>query len=329
MIDQKAGEKKVNVSESSGEIQDLKKRLQDQQGKIDSIWNLISDKKKVEQIVEENIALKKQVAEKDGLIKVIKDKLTEKVSLLNDVDGRNSRMQQELESYKKQIFEFSNKIGAIESRVYATDEQNQKLLYELMRHKERLKEVELELSEKDRLVELQNGQFGKKLDSVRKESEEARLMLMKSHSKKLAVLHAAVDSLKTRLEKQNRAIDEKLRKESALISDFNSKISELLSANELSADISGIDTQLKGLAEDAEPKVSEKKEMMPRFSFDVQDDADSGIRGPSRVDEIVPMIELATDHGDGKDTIRHSLKSSGYSDMDIDDAFSRLNIIEK
>ncbi|MBW2965259.1 hypothetical protein KY363_07415, partial [Candidatus Woesearchaeota archaeon] len=160
MADAKAGEKMVNNQDSS-EIFELKRKLQDQQGKIDSIWNLISDKKRVEQIVEENTALKKELAEKDGLMRVVKDKLTEKASMLKEVGERNSQTQQELESYKKQIFEFSNKIGAIEKRVYATDEQNQKLLYELMKHKERLKEAELELAEKDRLVELQNAQFSK------------------------------------------------------------------------------------------------------------------------------------------------------------------------
>ncbi|MBW2965268.1 hypothetical protein KY363_07460, partial [Candidatus Woesearchaeota archaeon] len=262
-------------------------------------------------------------------MRVVKDKLTEKASMLKEVGERNSQTQQELESYKKQIFEFSNKIGAIEKRVYATDEQNQKLLYELMKHKERLKEAELELAEKDRLVELQNAQFSKKLEAIRKDAEDAKLVLMKNHSKKLAVLHAAVDSLKTRLERQSSALDVKLRKESALISEFNSKMGELLSAQDLSADVSGIETQLKGLAD--EPALAEEKSAkgsVPSFSFEAPDD-DSAVQGPSKVDEIIPMIELAMDHGDGGDTIRHSLKSSGYSDMDIDDAFSRLNIVEK
>jgi tRNA A37 methylthiotransferase MiaB len=56
---------------------------------------------------------------------------------------------------------------------------------------------------------------------------------------------------------------------------------------------------------------------------------DSGVTFPSKLDEIMPVIEMALDHGEDIDKVRHSLVSSGYSKRDIEDAISKLNIVEK
>ncbi len=338
MEDNKPSEKKVNQS-SSNDITALKKQLADQQGKIDSIWNLVSDKKRVEQIIEENTALKKQATEKNSMLMILKDKLTEKASSLKVLEENNKNMQQDLETYKKQIFEFDNKIGAVEKRVYSTDEHNQKLLYELMRYKERLKEVDTDISEKDKLIEMQSDQFSKKLDSLKHESDDNKLTVMKIHSKKMAVLHATIDSLKAKIHQQNKIAEEKLRKESVLISEFNSKMSDLLSAGN-SVDLSGIEASLESIKSDddetvtghsidLETKSADKKEHQ-EFSMASHAGSDYNkptISGPSRIDEIIPMIELAMDHGDNVDMVKHSLTSSGYSEADINDAFSKLNIV--
>jgi hypothetical protein len=44
------------------------------------------------------------------------------------------------------------------------------------------------------------------------------------------------------------------------------------------------------------------------------------------MDEIIPMVELALDHGDDTSQIRKSLLSSGYSEKDVDEAFYALKI---
>jgi DNA repair exonuclease SbcCD ATPase subunit len=267
----------------------------------------------------ENTRLKSSVAEKDGLLKVTKDRLAEKTNQLKDAEDRIGRLSQEVDSYKKQLFSLNNRIGAIESRIHSTDEQNQKLLYELMRYKELQKHFDAQLSEKGRIIESMKAEQSLALDSVLKDEEEKRVLLMKSHSKKITLLSAALDSLKTKLEQQNRIIDDNTARETAIIAEFSRKMSDLL-ANKpsFSAEIPKFD--------DADAAVS-AQDPLPRFSAPKQPEFDFGRdSGPSKVDEIVPMVELAMDHGDSVERIRHSLESSGYSRKDIEEALSKANI---
>jgi chromosome segregation ATPase len=317
----------------SDDISALKRRLDAQQKKIDSIWQLMGDKKKIEQIVEDNDSLKKQVAEKDGLLKVLKDKLTDKASRLKELEQKNSEMEKDVESYKKKLFEFSNKIGAIENRVHSTDEQNQKILYELMKAKERLKEAEQEIAEKDALIKAKEDEFSDKMAAAEKHFNENKRLIMEKHSKKAAVLHATIDSLKTKLAQQNHMLGVDLAKESAVLKEMVSKIGSLLSERDsLSGKFKEIYATAEGLGKEQKEGADIDEIKVPEFSpgpdtatAAMEVDADAVV---SRVDEIIPMVDLAIDHGDDEDSIRASLKGSGYSDKDIDAAFSALNIVK-
>ena len=249
---------------------------------------------------------------------VEKDRLAEKASILERVEKKKKELEREADESKKEAFKLKNKISVIEKRVFSTNEQNQKLLYELMKMKERLKSAEDDLEEKDKLLEASSAEHTKSLKEFRKDEEEKKAMIIRNHSKKIAVMNATITSLKTKLLQQRRLIEEKARKEGTLINEFNSRMRELLAAN----------PSLSSVPEDiAFPEESTEEETAAEPAFETESIVESS-NSPPRIEEILPMIELARDHGDTTDQIKHSLLSSGYSENDIDEAFSRLNIIE-
>ncbi|MBW2972078.1 hypothetical protein KY359_03505 [Candidatus Woesearchaeota archaeon] len=314
----------IDLSRREDVFNALKQRVDDQSLKIESLSkDLLDNRKNLQALTGANSELRKQLAEKDGMVKVLKDKLTEKTTTLRDVDARNRDLEQQLDNYNKQVFALKNKIGAVENRVFATDEQNQKLLYEMLKVKERLRSAEQEIAKKDRLIAAQDAERAKSLEALRKEAEDRKLLIMKNHAKKVAAMNAAIDLLKAKLGNQQKVIEEKSRKENALMAEFGERMKELMATRFESPD-AGIGDFSEAIPSFDEPAAAEEPEDVPLESPFGPEEDDSG--KPSRMDEILPMIELAVDHGDDASTIKHSLKSSGYSEKDIEEAFSQLHI---
>jgi chromosome segregation ATPase len=309
-----------NTGDKDKEIEEYKKKITEMEDKIKEVKKQVSSKEEQNQeLLDEMESLKQKFESKESDI-------AEKESLVKEVEEKS----REVEEHKKKIFELRNKISAVEKRVFSTDDQNQKILYELMKAKERLKSAEKELAEKDSLLESNKIRHSADLEALRKVEEEKKAMIMKSHAKRIAVMNAAVASLKTKLEQQARLITDKAVKERALMSDFNRRMRELLSAM---PQFSAEELPSEGSFMEQTPSVEEEPaEESPTYSIEEPTEApaepEESEPGPSRIDEIIPMIELATDHGDDTETIKHSLLSSGYSQKDVNDAFSRLNIIQ-
>jgi chromosome segregation ATPase len=314
----------VDIARREDLIDSMQNRVDDQAKKIEMLSkDLMDNKKQLEQYIAQNTELRKQAAEKDGLIKVMKDKLGEKVSLLKDVDGKNRDMEQDIESGKKQLFALNNRIIVMEKRLFAGDEQNQKLLYELLKHKESLKVVDAEAAEKERLLQDIQEEHAKELDELKKAEEEKRIMVVRDHARKMTAMNATISALKSKIDQQNRILEEKMRKEEALIGEFNTRMRDLLSSKSVPIDTSSIPSYSTSIdTESYSAPVEEQRSQEPMFVVE----AETSLRLPSKMDEIIPMVELAMDHGDDLDKIRHSLASSGYSDADISKAFSKLNL---
>ena len=307
----------LDLAKKEDVINLLAQRVDDQTAKLESVSKqLVDSKSQLQRIIDEDSGLKKQLAEKEALLKVTKDRLSEKTTLLKELDEKNRRMEQELDSSKRQLFAFNNKMGAIEGRVFSTGEQNQKLLAELMRMKERSSSVESALAEKDRLLEANSHEFSQRLELLRKEEDEKRLMLMQNHSKKVAAMNAAISLLKAKLEQQSKVVEQRSAKEQAMISEFNARMRELLLTKP--EDLSQLDLNFQ----------SPEPEPEPAYNIEEPKIEDSGVVFPSKLDEIMPVIEMALDHGDSLDQVRHSLLSSGYSKRDIEEAISKLDIVE-
>lgn len=334
-----------DIARREDTIDALQQRIKDQGRHIESLsQDLLENRRQVQQLGESNRELKKLLTEKETMLQVIKNRLTESATALRQAEQDKSRLHEEIDSKEKDVFRLKNRIGALEKRVHSTDEQNQKILYEMVRMKQRLKESEDEIAEKNRLLDSRETELQRSVESLRKEEEEKRLMIMKNHAKKVAVMNSAIASLKTKLQNYRSVIESKSNKEQALIAEFNRRMRDLISARD---DITAEAERIEGSV-DLEGDGSGTDLEQPMFSVPSPEEAggagwrDDGVQGepsysgafpmpeeeggPSRMDEIIPMIELAQDHGDSKEQIRHSLASSGYSSQDIDQAFSKLDL---
>jgi chromosome segregation ATPase len=323
----------LDLARREDEMAAFRQRIDDQAKKIESLSkDVLDNRKQSESLLAVNNELKKAVAERDGMVKVLKDKLAEKTTLLKGVDEKNRSLEQQADSYRKQVFALDNKVKAIEGRVFATDGQNQKLLYEMMRQNERLKALESRLAEKEALLESKEAEYAGALEAFRKEEYEKKAMIMQSHAKRMAVLNATIDALKSKLMQQQKVVEEKSVREREIISDFSTKMREILSAR--------AEVRLDDLPHFSEAWESAKAEMesaveQADFNFSADEDNAAAVdefsdppKGPSKMDEIIPMIELAMEHGDDIRKIKHSLLSSGYSQKEVSAALSRLNILE-
>jgi predicted nuclease with TOPRIM domain len=354
----------TDIEKRADLVESLKRLAEERSARIEALSDELAELKKGSQdSVQEKDSLRKQAAEKDSMLKVLKDKLTETAGLLNRSQEKNAHLEGDIESYKKKVFELDNKVKAVEQRVFSTNDQNQKLLYELMKNKEHLKQLEAQHAQKQAIMDAQSTDYDRQLEDIRREEEAKRLIVMKTHSKKISVLKASLDLLRSKLEKQNRLVGEKIEKEAEIISEFNSKMQDLVaSSGDYAVDMGSMDSAIKGLdapepteetsqepasqisaetqpetvqelsQEPVQESEEKKEEEMPEFdvaSVAKQDEPPSPGDSISKMAEILPMIELALDHGDSKDTVVHSLKSSGYSEKDIEEAFSKVNIVEQ
>jgi len=320
--------------------EDMKQRLADQGSKIEELSKDVLDKnKRIQELSASSENLHKDIIARDSMLKVVKDKLTEKTSTLKRVDEKNRQLEQEVDSYRKQVFALENKAASLEKSVFSTNEQNQKLMYELMRMKEQLKGAEVQLAEKDNIIVSQDQDSAGELEKLRREEEEKRVLIMRNHTKKVAILNATINTLKAKLEKQEELIDAKSKKETMLMAEFARGMKDLMASRiDTSIDMSAIERMkeeplpgegMSSLVPDAEQPAEEGNSTEGMMQIAPPDEDKPAFDGPSRHDEIIPMVELALDHGDSIDTIKHSLHSSGYTEKEVEEALSKLNVVQQ
>ncbi len=337
----------IDVARRESLTDALQQKINDQNSKIEVLSrDLMSNKKKLEQFMASDVDFRKKITEKDTIIQVIKEKLNEKTALTRDLDQKNSKLEQDVDVFRKQVFALENKVAAVEKRVHSTNDQNQKLLYELMQYKEKAKSNDSLLDGRDRLIASKDAEHARSIAELRASEENKRIIIMKDHTKKLAIMNATISTLKARLEKQQELIDLKSQKERNLMVEFSRGMKELMSQKvDTNLDLSKIEAikNLPGLDDSVINKMedSSSADMLhippPEEDDDSHSATYSGLSGSGakikstyptepRTEEIIPIIEIAMDHGDDADTIRHSLHSSGYSQKDVQEAFERLNV---
>jgi chromosome segregation ATPase len=276
----------VDLAQKDKMLEDINEKIKAQAEQIEMLSKkLLDTKADFEKVNANNNDLKKAVAEKESLLKVMRDKLNEKTTQLNDSLKKNKEFEESMALKKKEEFAVVNKIGALEKHVVSTDDQNQKLLYELMKQNERIKELEDELSNKRKLFDSKIAEFEKSLDALEKKNEEEKGFLIKRYSKKLAIMDATIAALKSRISEQEAVVGSKLRKEQDLIKEFNARMQDLISTK-------------------------------PGADY----------LNSQKIEEISSMIEMALDNGSEIEDIKNSLLSTGYSENEIEKAFSLLNI---
>lgn len=312
----------VDLAQKDKMIEDINEKIKAQAEQIERISKkLLDTKTEFEKVSETSNALEKSVAEKEGLLKVLRDKLNEKTTQLNDALKKNKEFEESISLKKKEEFAVANRIGALEKHVVSTDDQNQKLLYELMKQNGKIKELEEELSNKKKLFDSKISEFENSFDALEKKNDEEKSFLIKKYSKKLALMDATMAALRSRISEQEAVVGSKLRKEQELIKEFNKRMQDLMSTKPDQNSQSSVLDRVP----DLEPATD--------FSeFDEKESEFENVEGfsnqnaPSRVEEISSMIEMALDNGNAPEDIKSSLLSTGYSKKDIEKAFSLLNV---
>ncbi|NQU78373.1 hypothetical protein HQ545_01250 [Candidatus Woesearchaeota archaeon] len=322
-------------------INGLNNRIGEQSDKIGALSKEIDKNNELaKQLGISNENFQKQIVEKDSMIDVLKDKLGQLTSTIKKVNKDNSDLTIAQDNAKKDVFGLKNKVGALEKRVFSTDEQNQKLLYELVNQNERVKQLQEALSRKDAEFGVANQNYEHSLETIRHNSVDNKSLMIKSYSRKIAKMNSMVSLLNTRLEQQSRLLDKKSSEELKLIREFQDNMEQLMSRKadfEIGPVAANIKAEFKNPTDKKDDDNNEEIVTKQADNSSVSQSIDKssydtpGMTGTSEsasVEEIMPIIELAMDHGDSVDKIRHSLHSSGYSKDTVSEAFSRLNIVQ-
>jgi len=303
---------------NSKETKDLQKELQE---KKEVIATLIDDLKPLEE----------EITTKDQFIKELGGKLEdnavemqkliekneannirlEKLNQLLDVKKKESaKVTEENEELKKEIFRQKNKLATLEAKTFQTDDKNQKLTNELIHARQQLKQAS---TEKNIQIEKLKKELEKTQDEhlQYKQDEEAKKeRLMELHAKKITMLNAQIASMKAQLERTEKEIKARTEKEKALISDFAGRLKDITAPNDTP------DT----------PSFEQEEEYTPSTDFYDRVTADVVGYEESKVEEIMPMVEIAMQQGESKEKIQRSLKNSGYKEKEIIEVFQTLKI---
>ncbi len=318
----------MELAEKEDLIKTLGERLEEQAKE--------NDAKSVETAEVETLVEKKQkeIAELQRHIKIrqdennlLKQKLADKILQVQNLDKHAQELEKQVEDTRKDSFILKNKVAGLESGIYATNDKNQKIMYELIKARERVKQLEEDLDTETTLWGKKTEEYERDMERIRKEEEEKKIRIMKLHTRKIATLNAQLASLRAHVEKQTKAMTTKTEKETDLIRDFTDRLKDLA---QTSAEIPKIST----LFADA-PKIEleiggEEEEELELNNPDFYDKVTSkpvefeSYEG-SRVNEIMPMIEIAIQHGDSEEGIRKTLANSGYKQADIEQAFIQFS----
>lgn len=316
----------VDVGRNENLIETLHQKINDQGDKIAELSrDILNHRKEMHHLTDLNKILKERLVEKESTANILKDKLKEKTDLLTAVDDKNRQMEQEVDSAKKKMFAMENKLGAVEKRIYAGDERNQQILYSLMQSKARIKEFEEALAKRDQLLEEKEAEFNDVLEQTRVEGVEKRKLIMEAHAKKVAVLNAQIASLSSALEQQKSIVKSRVSKEKALIRDFNDRMREILSDRSVAfvPEVSPDDAEMNKTSLIDEAYTEDNAQVNSADGIVSPSKEDHDVMS-SRIDEILPMVEVALQHGDSAEKITNSLLSSGYSEKEVHTALDHI-----
>ncbi|HII72415.1 TPA: hypothetical protein HA265_06695, partial [Candidatus Woesearchaeota archaeon] len=286
-----------------------------------------------EQVKAAQTELEKKAGElknaKDGLLskteenRILKEKLTEKTALVKHLDEHNAAMEQQLQTEKREAIRLKNKTAALESRLYEVNDKNQTIMYELVRARERVQVLEREIDKETTTLKEKTQTYQTEIESIRQEEEYKKQRIMKLHSKKIAVLNAQLASMKAHLEKQRKIMETKTEQEKRLITEFTNRLQNITKAT---AEIPDVETLMRETpVPDYAAAMEEEEIEISKPEFYERVTADKIVFEPyegPEPEEIVPMIEIAAQHGDSKEKIMRSLMNSGYKKENIEKAFS-------
>jgi cellobiose-specific phosphotransferase system component IIA len=255
-----------------------------------------------------------------------------------------------LEDKNKDAIAMTTRMGALERLLHTVNARHQAASGEIEKFRQLITTTGKEISNRDAIISALESNKDADIAKIKHEEEERRSQILQRHAQKIALLQSQLASTQATINFQQSALQKKVTKERDLLKSFGDKISALISEDVM------ITNQTMPLNQHRVPRsikpqnsmmLSEEPMLVPprppeAVAFNVaSDDAavDTAdffkIEDPttqlsifpqfSKIDEMLPIIESAFDHGDTEDQIRSSLSSSGYAEEEIDEAIAHYN----
>lgn len=321
--------KKLNLIEKDNEVK-FQKIKEKHSHEIELLNKDINKIQKSNQDFEKELTiLKENLSRKADLLKTMSVNLTKKDTLLKTIEDNRNKIESSIAAKDKQLklaedklkgnskkmLALNSNIVTLKEDLKAVEEINKDLMKKLgpiditiKEYKDLLKKKEEELLEKDSyypmLFEIEKLEFQDKMDNVIKDYTEREIHL-----------NMEIEKLNEVVKDQQSIINEIKQKYMWFANQFRTEFGEVL--KDMDEKIS-YDQDLVEEAESEEIDIEVVKDHEKIMRSKEEGDEHAGI------EEIVPMIDVALQHGDSMEQIKQSLKAANYSDLEIDKAIKKL-----
>lgn len=277
---------------------------------------------------------------RDKLLNTYKSKMLEIKKASDSIQLENDKLKGDMNQMKKELVALEVRCDVSEKKIRSLKDSAKKSMYETMKLKEKEAVSDKMIRDTTSKLEVKERQYLETTAKMKADIEEKMKSMLDSNTRRTARYLAQIRKLQEALEAQRKLLDMKKEKEKELIRNFTDNFRKLVDTGDV--DIPVVETP-------APPKRTVGAEMIPEApkafvppmstvapptesGFITEDEEEvldfnkikTIVINPATTEEIMPMIEMALEHGDTEPIIVQSLISSGYDRNNIREAFSRL-----
>lgn len=306
-LNKKLYEKQKILAQLIDEIDPLEKSIEERENQINIIKQQSADKDKI--IVKLN-------GDKELLLKEIRQN-NARFAELNDIIKAGKL---EILKRDKQILMDNNEVGFATKKALKIEEFNKKLI---LRNKElfdELKKAKHDLETFRINLEQREKYFSGLIETTKKEMENRIKHFAEKSAKENLDRSLREKTFLEKIDSLNKVIEAKKQKEIKMANEISSKFREMLLSEPSSVKKQRVSAPVKSAETEFEEEIPEFRSSEDAFSEEKEG------KSASRTDEILPIIEIAIDHGDSIPKIKESLLSSGYSRKEIEESLKLIEI---
>ncbi|MBT7903407.1 hypothetical protein HN587_06105 [Candidatus Woesearchaeota archaeon] len=277
--------------------------------------------------------------------------MDEKTKQVTDMNLHVSELTVEIKKQKNEIARLQNQVELLTSKNQLKENTTHELQSALDLEKKKNEDIKAEFENKK--IELTEKQklFDEETETLKKNYESRLNRLVQQNTLKIVTFKSKIDKLHKLLQHKQESISERQKQASQVINEFNKKFKDLVSDEDA--------LQLESYKEELEEKEEKFTEELNEHPYDspnnnigqinssdlINEEVDGAtaeeeemiinpyqeINDPysaspmPNIDDLIPMIKVALDHGDNVESIFNSLLNSGIDKQAIQLAFTRVN----
>jgi len=242
----------------------------------------------------------------------------------NNLQIKNNNLQEHFKRKEKHIIEIENEIGVKRIKLESTKKAMSKLLEENNFLRNTLKENTQKMSKENIVLDKEFSKYKKenleKTKKLKEDYENKINSLIAQNTDSEISLKLRIENLNQIISEQNKLIEQKREKEKQIAIDFTAKIKEaLMIGSGTLKDLKEVNLEevFKDYKEEEVKNISELNIEKENFKKKL------GLEEKTQ-NHLIPLVQLAINHGEKTEKIIKTLSNSGYKVEDVKEALNKV-----